>query len=52
MPEAPLNDLPDCAENLADPERRGPLLDAMRRTESVPSLLGVSGHLLTVGTSS
>ena len=40
--------MPDCAENLADPERRGPLLDAMRRTESVPSLLGVSGHLLTV----
>ena len=40
--------MPDCAENLADPERCGHLLDAMRRTESVPSLLGVSGHLLTV----
>ncbi|MEY9837813.1 hypothetical protein [Streptacidiphilus sp. EB103A] len=44
--------MPDCAESLADPKPCGPLLDAMRRTESVPSLLGVSGHLLTVGTSS
>jgi SAM-dependent methyltransferase len=38
------------AEWLADDERREAVLTAMRRTESVPSLLGVSGHLLTAGT--
>ncbi|WP_369387600.1 class I SAM-dependent methyltransferase [Streptomyces sp. CG1] len=35
---------------LDDPERRRLVLAAMRQTESVPSLLGVSGHLLTAGT--
>jgi len=39
--------MPGLAETLADPTRSALLLDAMRRTESVPSLLGVSGHLLT-----
>ncbi len=40
----------DIASRLGDPQRRTPVLAAMRRTESVPSLLGVSGHLLTAGT--
>lgn len=35
---------------LEDPERRALVLAAMRQTESVPSLLGVSGHVLTTGT--
>ncbi|MET9065604.1 hypothetical protein [Streptosporangium sandarakinum] len=35
---------------LDDPERRRLLLDAQRSMESVPSLLGVGGHLLTVAT--
>ncbi|SCK10051.1 bifunctional 2-polyprenyl-6-hydroxyphenol methylase/3-demethylubiquinol 3-O-methyltransferase UbiG [Streptomyces sp. WMMB 322] len=34
---------------LDDPGRRELVLHAMRRTESVPSLLGVSGHVLTAG---
>ena len=34
---------------LDDPERREAVLRAMRLSESEPSLLGVSGHLLTVG---
>lgn len=40
----------DVVEWLDDPERRELVLDTVRRTESVPSLLGVSGHLLTAGT--
>jgi 2-polyprenyl-3-methyl-5-hydroxy-6-metoxy-1,4-benzoquinol methylase len=32
---------------LDDPARRADVLDAMRATESVPSLLGVSSHVLT-----
>ena len=32
-----------------DPHRRDVVLSAMRQTESVPSLLGISGHLLTAG---
>ncbi|WP_329569892.1 class I SAM-dependent methyltransferase [Kitasatospora sp. NBC_01266] len=36
-------------ERLDDPEQRALVLDALRRAESEPSLLGVSGHLLTVG---
>ncbi|NUO99960.1 MAG: class I SAM-dependent methyltransferase [Streptomyces sp.] len=35
---------------LDDPGRRALLLDAQRSMESEPSLLGVSGHLLTVAT--
>ncbi|WP_220040125.1 hypothetical protein [Nonomuraea aridisoli] len=38
----------DIGDWLDDPERRALLLDAQRSVESVPSLLGVSGHLLTV----
>jgi len=34
---------------LDDPERREAVLAATRRTESEPTLLGASGHLLTVG---
>ncbi|MFC5910216.1 class I SAM-dependent methyltransferase [Streptacidiphilus monticola] len=34
---------------LDDPERRAAVLEALRLTESSPALLGVSGHLLTVG---
>ncbi len=34
---------------LDDPGDRELVLRALRRTESVPSLLGVSGHLLTAG---
>lgn len=37
-------------EYLDDPERRRVVLEALRRTESEPALLGVSGHLLTTGT--
>ncbi|MFD9128566.1 class I SAM-dependent methyltransferase [Kitasatospora sp. NPDC059571] len=36
-------------EWLDDPERRGTVLAALRSAESEPSLLGVSGHLLTAG---
>ena len=35
------------AERLDDPDDRAAVLDALRLTESDPSLLGVSGHLLT-----
>jgi hypothetical protein len=35
---------------LDDPERREAVLAASRRIESEPTLLGASGHLLTVGT--
>ncbi|WP_329578511.1 class I SAM-dependent methyltransferase [Kitasatospora sp. NBC_01250] len=37
-------------ERLDDPEQRALVLDALRRAESEPSLLGISGHLLTAGT--
>jgi ubiquinone/menaquinone biosynthesis C-methylase UbiE len=40
--------LPDFEERWADPERRWILLDAVRRLEEEPSMLGVSDHLLTV----
>ncbi|MCX4745449.1 methyltransferase domain-containing protein [Kitasatospora sp. NBC_01287] len=36
-------------ERLDDPAQRAVVLDALRRAESEPSLLGISGHLLTVG---
>jgi SAM-dependent methyltransferase len=39
----------DVNDWLDDPARREPLLDALRLTESDPSLLGISGHLLTTG---
>ncbi|MFI7635333.1 class I SAM-dependent methyltransferase [Nonomuraea sp. NPDC049400] len=38
----------DVDDWLDDPERRALMLGAQRSMESVPSLLGVSGHLLTV----
>ncbi|MFI7702274.1 hypothetical protein [Nonomuraea sp. NPDC049480] len=38
----------DVDDWLDDPERRALMLDAQRSMESVPSLLGVSGHMLTV----
>ncbi len=38
----------DVDDWLDDPERRALMLDAQRRLESVPSLLGVSGHVLTL----
>jgi SAM-dependent methyltransferase len=41
--------MPGTEAALSDPARREPLLAAVRRTESVPSLLGISGHLLTAG---
>ncbi|WP_055590944.1 class I SAM-dependent methyltransferase [Peterkaempfera griseoplana] len=40
----------DVVEWLDDPARRAMALDAVRRTESEPSLLGVSSHLLTAAT--
>ncbi|MEU6064431.1 hypothetical protein ABZ864_07975 [Streptomyces sp. NPDC047082] len=36
-------------ERLDDPDRREAVLAATRRVESEPSLLGVSGQLLTAG---
>jgi SAM-dependent methyltransferase len=36
-------------ERLDDPAQRALVLEALRRAESEPSLLGVSGHLLTAG---
>ncbi|MDG5802179.1 class I SAM-dependent methyltransferase [Streptomyces ossamyceticus] len=39
----------DVDEWLDDPERREAVLAATRRIESEPSLLGTSGHVLTVG---
>ncbi|WP_188192157.1 class I SAM-dependent methyltransferase [Nonomuraea sp. SYSU D8015] len=38
----------DVDDWLDDPERRALLLDAQRSMESVPSLLGVSGHMITL----
>ncbi|MEO3875892.1 class I SAM-dependent methyltransferase [Nonomuraea sp. B12E4] len=38
----------DVNDWLDDPQRRQLMLDAQRSVESVPSLLGISGHLLTV----
>lgn len=40
--------MPRIADDLDDPERTEILLTALRRTESVSSLLGASSHLLTV----
>jgi SAM-dependent methyltransferase len=38
----------DVDDWLDDPERRALMLDAQRSMESVPSLLGVSGHMLSI----
>ncbi|MFF5015500.1 hypothetical protein [Streptomyces sp. NPDC001165] len=39
----------DVSDWLDDPARRDLVLRALRQTESEPSLLGISGHLLTAG---
>ena len=41
---------PDFADRLADPQRRAKLLDLMDRVASEPSIIGVSPHLLAIGT--
>jgi SAM-dependent methyltransferase len=41
--------LPRFAEDWAEAGRRGRLLDALRRIEEEPSMLGASAHLLAVG---
>lgn len=46
--EGPLRLLDDLDARLEDPVRRAELLDAIRYGESEPSMLGASGHLLTV----
>ncbi|MFI2211613.1 class I SAM-dependent methyltransferase [Streptomyces sp. NPDC020141] len=40
----------DAVARPADSDQRHAVLAALRRVESVPSLLGISGHLLTAGT--
>jgi SAM-dependent methyltransferase len=40
--------LPDAAERMADPNRRGALLSVARMLETEPSVLGSSAHLLAV----
>ena len=40
---------PDFGERWADPRKRGAMLEAARRVEGVPELLGLSPHLLLVG---
>jgi SAM-dependent methyltransferase len=39
----------DMETHLDDPVRRGHVLDALRATESAPSMLGASAHILTTG---
>ncbi|WP_030919249.1 class I SAM-dependent methyltransferase [Streptosporangium amethystogenes] len=46
--EGPFSLYGDINDWLDDPDRRTLMLDAQRRLESVPSLLGISGHLLTL----
>jgi len=46
--EGPAWMLPDIQQRLADPSRREPVLAAIRRVETEPSLLGASSHLLAV----
>lgn len=41
---------PDFAERLADPARRAQLLDLTDQLASAPSIIGVSPHLLAIGT--
>ncbi|WP_216323939.1 class I SAM-dependent methyltransferase [Deinococcus aestuarii] len=43
------NVVPDFDARWVDPERRGRLLDVIRRTERDPALFGVSAHLLALG---
>ena len=46
--EGPAWLLPDIQHRLADPTRREPVLAAIRRVETEPSLLGASSHLLAI----
>jgi hypothetical protein len=46
--EGPGGVLLDAGERLADPVRRERVLEAIRRVEAEPSLLGASFHLLAV----
>jgi SAM-dependent methyltransferase len=46
--EGPAWMLPDIQTRLADPVRREPVLAAIRRVETEPSLLGASSHLLAI----
>jgi SAM-dependent methyltransferase len=50
--EGPAWMLPDIQQRLADPARRERVLDAIRRIETEPSLLGASSHLLAVASRS
>ncbi len=47
--EGPVWTLPDLGQWLEDQDRRRKLLDAVRRVEAEPSLLGASAHFLVVG---
>ena len=47
--EGPASAMPDLDAWLEDPARRAKLLDAVRRVEAEPELLGASAHLLLVG---
>jgi ubiquinone/menaquinone biosynthesis C-methylase UbiE len=47
--EGPAWVLPDLDSWLEDPPRRSRLLDAIRRVETEPSLLGATAHILVVG---
>ncbi len=47
--EGPASFLRDEGWWLDDPERRERLLEAVRRVEREPSVLGASAHLLAVG---
>ncbi|WP_221090123.1 class I SAM-dependent methyltransferase [Deinococcus aquaedulcis] len=48
--EGPTNLLRDPEQALADPARRAGILRALRQVERDPALLGISPHLLAVGT--
>jgi len=47
--EGPAWVLPDLDSWLEDPQRRSTLLEAIRRVETEPSLLGATAHILVVG---
>jgi ubiquinone/menaquinone biosynthesis C-methylase UbiE len=47
--EGPAWMLPDLASWLEEPRRRSTLLEAIRRVEAEPSLLGAGAHILVVG---
>jgi hypothetical protein len=47
--EGPAWALSDLDAWIEDPARRAKLLDAVRRVEAEPELLGASAHLLLVG---